>query len=300
MQMKKIICFVNKEADLEVNQIKKKYKNVKCVKVNNNKKILNYIASDSLFFISKNLDELTKKKLIIELLSKEKTFYIELSFIDMLKLDKNKINCIGDIPTIKVKKLELTIYQKFLKRIFDIIFSLFAIAIFMPFYIIVPIFIKFDSKGPVFYKQKRLTLNNKEFIMYKFRSMINDAELKSGPVMACVSDPRITKVGSILRKFKIDELPQFFNVLKGDMSIVGPRPERKYFMDILKKDIPEYKLRLKVKAGITCFAHVYGNYHTSLKKRLEYDILYMHKWNIFKDFKMLFLTLKKILIGSGK
>jgi len=217
----------------------------------------------------------------------------------MLKI-KNKIVLFKDIPTIKINKLKLKVGKRFIKRVFDIFFSILAIIIFIPFFIIVPILIKIDSKGPIIYKQKRLTMNNKEFTIYKFRSMIKDAELKSGPVFAYKSDPRITKIGRILRKYKIDELPQFFNVLIGDMSIVGPRPERKYFMDLLENEIPEYKLRLKFKAGITCYAHVFGNYHTSFKKRIEYDILYMNNWNIFKDFELIILTIKKVILGSEK
>ena len=131
--------------------------------------------------------------------------------------------------------------------------------------------------------------------MYKFRTMINNAEEETGPVLAKIDDKRITKVGKILRKSRLDELLQFFNVLKGDMSIVGPRPERKEIIEKIIKELPEYKIREQVKAGITCIAHIKGDYYTEPKIRLEYDKMYMKNWNLKKDIKIIFMTITKIL-----
>ena len=185
--------------------------------------------------------------------------------------------------------------QKTQKRIFDVIISTIAIIITSPIMLIIAIAIKIDSKGPIVFKQKRITIDGKEFTMYKFRTMINNAEEETGPVLAKIDDKRITKVGKILRKSRLDELLQFFNVLKGDMSIVGPRPERKEIIEKIIKELPEYKIREQVKAGITCIAHIKGDYYTEPKIRLEYDKMYMKNWNLKKDIKIIFMTITKIL-----
>lgn len=184
--------------------------------------------------------------------------------------------------------------QKTQKRIFDVIISTIAIIITSPIMLIIAIAIKIDSKGPIVFKQKRITIDGKEFTMYKFRTMINNAEEETGPVLAKIDDKRITKVGKILRKSRLDELLQFFNVLKGDMSIVGPRPERKEIIEKIIKELPEYKIREQVKAGITCIAHIKGDYYTEPKIRLEYDKMYMKNWNLKKDIKIIFMTITKI------
>lgn len=185
--------------------------------------------------------------------------------------------------------------QKTKKRIFDVFIATIAIIITSPIMLIIAIAIKIDSKGPIVFKQKRITIDGKEFTMYKFRTMINNAEEETGPVLAKIDDKRITKVGKILRKSRLDELLQFFNVLKGDMSIVGPRPERKEIIEKIIKELPEYKIREQVKAGITCIAHIKGDYYTEPKIRLEYDKMYMKNWNLKKDIKIIFMTITKIL-----
>lgn len=185
-------------------------------------------------------------------------------------------------------------YKKLEKRLFDIVFSVIAIILTFPLMIIISIMIKVDSKGKVIYKQKRITKNGKEFIMYKFRTMIENAEKDTGPILAKEDDERITKIGKILRKTRLDELPQFFNVLKGDMSIVGPRPERKEIIEKIIKDVPDYRKREQVKAGITCIAHVKGDYYTKPETRLMYDKEYIKNWSMKNDIKIIFNTIKKI------
>lgn len=186
-------------------------------------------------------------------------------------------------------------YQRTEKRIFDIIFSLIAILITIPIMFLIAIAIKIDSKGNVIYKQKRITKNGKEFVIYKFRTMIDDAEKDTGPTLAKEDDERITRVGKFLRKTRLDELPQFFNVLRGDMSVVGPRPERKEIINIIIKDVPEYRIRENFKAGITGLAHIKGDYYTKPKERLEYDKQYMANWSLKKDFLIIIDTVKKII-----
>ena len=150
------------------------------------------------------------------------------------------------------------------------------------------------SPGPVFYRQQRMGLDGKQFTIYKLRSMYEDAEAETGPVWARDDDPRCTPVGRLLRKTSIDELPQLWNVLRGDMSLVGPRPERPYFVDQFKQRIPQYMLRHKVRAGLTGWAQVNGwRGNTSIEKRIEYDLYYIENWSVSLDIKILWLTLVK-------
>ena len=194
-----------------------------------------------------------------------------------------------------MEQYKLNKKQKIEKRIFDVIISIIVIIITSPIMILIAIAIKIDSKGPVIYKQKRITKDGKEFTIYKFRTMIDNAEKETGPILAKKKDERITKVGKILRRTRLDELTQFFNVIKGDMSIVGPRPERKELIEKIIKELPEYRIREQVKAGITCIAHIEGDYYTEPKVRLEYDKMYMKDWSIKKDIKIIFKTILKVI-----
>ena len=194
-----------------------------------------------------------------------------------------------------MEQYKLNEKQKIEKRIFDVIISIIVIIITSPIMILIAIAIKIDSKGPVIYKQKRITKDGKEFTIYKFRTMIDNAEKETGPILAKKKDERITKVGKILRRTRLDELTQFFNVIKGDMSIVGPRPERKELIEKIIKELPEYRIREQVKAGITCIAHIEGDYYTEPKVRLEYDKMYMKDWNIKKDIKIILKTILKVI-----
>jgi exopolysaccharide biosynthesis polyprenyl glycosylphosphotransferase len=159
---------------------------------------------------------------------------------------------------------------------------------------IIATLIKRSSPGPIFYTQERMGLDGKAFTVYKFRSMPVDAEDVSGPIWAREDDPRATSIGRWLRRYDVDELPQFWNVLRGDMSIVGPRPERPFFVEQFKHRIPSYMLRHKVKAGITGWAQVNGwRGNTSIEKRIEYDLYYIENWSVRLDLKIMWLTLLK-------
>jgi len=161
----------------------------------------------------------------------------------------------------------------------------------VPFAIIAAV-VKWSSPGPIFYAQERMGLDGGAFTVYKFRSMRADAEDTTGPIWSPDNDPRTTAVGRWLRHFDLDELPQFWNVLRGDMSIVGPRPERPFFVEQFKHRIPQYMLRHKVKAGITGWAQVNGwRGNTSLEKRIEYDLYYIENWSVTLDLKIMWLTL---------
>lgn len=200
------------------------------------------------------------------------------------------IDQIEDIPLINIRRIPLDNFgNAFIKRFIDIIGSLILLILTSPIMIITAIIIKCTSKGPVIFKQERVGLNKKLFTMYKFRSMKVNSEETTG--WSTNIDPRKTKFGSFIRKFSIDELPQFFNVLKGDMSLVGPRPELPHFVNEFKNDIPLYMVKHQVKPGITGLAQVNGyRGDTSIKKRIEYDIYYIEHWDILMDISILFKT----------
>ena len=158
--------------------------------------------------------------------------------------------------------------------------------------LITAILIKATSKGPVFYKQIRITKDQREFNILKFRTMSATAEKDSGPVLATANDARVTTIGKYLRSLRIDELPQLINVLKGDMSLVGPRPERPFFVDQFNKENPYYYLRHNVRAGITGYAQVYGKYATDFNSKLNFDLVYIKKYSFILDIKILLQTIK--------
>jgi len=203
-----------------------------------------------------------------------------------------RLENLDGVPIISLNDVPLRGFNSLLKRVIDVAISgtaLLGLAI--PFAIIA-ILIKRASRGPVFYTQERMGLDGKAFHVYKFRSMFVGAEDDTGPVWARDDDPRCTPVGKWLRKLDLDELPQLWNVLRGDMSIVGPRPERPYFVEQFKHRIPQYMLRHKVKAGITGWAQVNGwRGNTSLEKRIEYDLYYIENWSVGLDLKIMWLTL---------
>ena len=202
---------------------------------------------------------------------------------------------IEGVPVINLGETPLQGWRAFLKRVFDFVFSLIGLIILSPFLLLIAIIIKIDSKGPVFYIQKRVGLDGKTFNIIKFRTMVKDAEKNTGAVWSKPGDKRITKFGRFLRKFSIDELPQLFNVLKGDMSLVGPRPERPEFVEEFKNNIPKYMLRHRVKTGITGWAQVHGlRGNTSLEKRIEFDIYYIQNWSFRLDLEILWRTILKL------
>jgi Undecaprenyl-phosphate glucose phosphotransferase len=204
------------------------------------------------------------------------------------------------LPLINLSQSPMYGWNRVIKRVADIFFSIIILTLFLFPMIIIVVIIKLVSPGPLFYKQKRMGLGGEVFSMLKFRTMPIDAESKTGPVWAKENDPRRTRFGSFLRKTSLDELPQFINVLKGDMSIVGPRPERPVFIQDFRKKIPKYMLRHKMKAGITGWAQVNGwRGNTSLEKRIECDLFYIENWSLLFDLKIMWLTVWKGLINKN-
>jgi exopolysaccharide biosynthesis polyprenyl glycosylphosphotransferase len=217
----------------------------------------------------------------------------------MLDSEKHQNQYLADLPVVADNYINLDSRKKLnnnLKRIIDIFLSLLILIFFSPLMIIISLIIKLTSKGEIIFKQERLTKDEKSFFMYKFRTMNTNAELYTGPIFADNNDKRCTKVGLALRKTSLDELPQFFNVLKGDMSIVGPRPERPFYVEKFKKKINNYSRRHLVKSGITGLAQIKGlRGKTSIEERLENDLEYIKNISIFIDIKIIILTIKIIL-----
>ncbi|MGL5821543.1 MAG: exopolysaccharide biosynthesis polyprenyl glycosylphosphotransferase [Sarcina sp.] len=200
------------------------------------------------------------------------------------------------------KKLQntLSISKGYLivKRIFDIIFSLIGLVLCIPIILLTVILVLLESKGNPIYSQERVGSNNKIFAMYKIRSMRLDAE-KNGPQWASNNDPRVTKIGSFIRKTRIDELPQLWNVLKGDMSLIGPRPEREIFYQEFEKTIPNFRERLRVKPGITGYAQVNGGYDLKPQEKLKLDLIYINNLTLSNELKIILKTFRVLLTGEG-
>lgn len=247
-------------------------------------------------FISDNVSDEDKMKVITECLALKKTVYIVPRLFE-ISLSSARMVQFEDMPAFMVDRLGLTVEQRFFKRLFDIVLSLFGIVITSPLMVIIAILIRSTSKGPAIYRQTRITVGNREFKMLKFRTMYENAEEKTGPVLSSDDDPRVTKVGRVLRNLRLDELPQLFNVLKGDMSFVGPRPERPFFVEQYSRDIPEYIHRYLVKAGMTGYAQIYGKYDTSAVDKLKYDLLYIRDYSLMLDIKLILQTIK-VLLGK--
>lgn len=196
-----------------------------------------------------------------------------------------------DTPLLLSRNQGLSIDQRMVKRTGDIVLSLIGIVIASPFMIIIALAVKLYDRGPVLYKQERLTRDGRPFMIYKFRSMGMDSEVQ-GARLAAKGDKRVTPVGRVIRNIHFDELPQLFNILKGDMSIVGPRPERQEIQDLYAEEIPEFVLRTKVKAGLTGYAQVYGKYNTTPYDKLKFDLTYIENYSLWLDIKIMLLTFK--------
>ena len=248
--------------------------------------------------------------LLVDIISKVEIFKVENKGIglkivpDLYEIlsGQARTSQLYGIPLIDIMPELMPEWEKKLKRISDITISLIILILTMPINLLVSILIKLDSPGPVLFKQDRIGMGNKEFRIYKFRSMFQDAEKHTGPVWSRRDDPRVTRVGKILRKLRMDEIPQFYNVLKGEMSLVGPRPERSYFVDMLAAQLPYYRRRLKVRPGITGWAQVKHKYDESIedvKVKLRYDLFYIENMSFRMDIKILARTILVVLFGKG-
>jgi exopolysaccharide biosynthesis polyprenyl glycosylphosphotransferase len=227
-----------------------------------------------------------------------KSIFLIPSFYD-LSFSKYKVFRLYDTPSFFVENSGLSLQQQILKRVFDIIVSCAVLALTSPLFLVIPLLIKFDSKGKVFYTQERVTFNRKVYRVYKFRTMVSDAEKLYGAYQASENDPRITRVGRILRNSHMDELPQFFNVLLGQMSVVGPRSDRTITVDLFERQALGYEYRLKVKSGITGLAQLFGKYNTDPEDKLRYDIYYIKNFSLVMDLQIVLLTAFSVFSHSN-
>jgi Undecaprenyl-phosphate glucose phosphotransferase len=251
-------------------------------------------------YVALALEEHSKLLDLIEITSRE---FIDVKVVpDLLQFIalRARLEDLDGLPIININDVPLQGFNTWVKRSIDVAVSAVALLLLSLPLAIIAALVRLTSEGPIFYRQERMGLDGKAFNVYKFRSMPEGAENDTGPVWARDDDPRATRIGRWLRRFDLDELPQFWNVLRGDMSIVGPRPERPYFVEQFKHRIPQYMLRHKVKAGITGWAQVNGwRGNTSLEKRIEYDLYYIENWSVTLDLKIMWLTLFRRLFQRG-
>ena len=238
-----------------------------------------------------------QKEILSYCYQKEKRAYILPDFTDIIINNSYEIQ-ISDTPVLMNRNRGLTLEQAFIKRVIDIVVSGIGLVIASPFMLVCAIAIKLDDGGPILFKQNRITKDGKIFNIYKFRSMIVDAD-KDGAKKAESDDDRITRVGKIIRACRVDELPQLINVLKGDMSMVGPRPERIENVYEYTSKYPQFELRHKVKAGLTGFAQLYGKYNTTPEDKLNMDLIYIETYSLLQDIKLMILTFKILFMRES-
>lgn len=253
--------------------------------------IIENLNEIDIVYLARGVSHTEKMKIYDLLIRERKNIFVNTSFENLVLVNPNIMN-IEDESVIELSNFQISPEFDLIKRLFDAFASALMIILTSPIMIVAAILVKMTSKGPVIYKQVRITKNQTPFNIYKFRTMAATAEDESGPVLASANDMRVTPLGKYLRALRIDELPQLFNVLNGTMSLVGPRPERPFFVDQFKNENPYYDLRHNVRAGITGYAQVNGKYSTNFNSKLNFDLVYIKNYNLLLDIKILLQTLK--------
>lgn len=239
-----------------------------------------------------------RNKIVKYCYEKSIRLYVTPKISDILIRSSENIH-LFDTPLLLLRNNGLSFEERFIKRLLDIVVSLIVIVVTSPIMLIIAVAIKAYDRGPVFFKQKRCTMDGKVFEIHKFRSMIVDAEKEGVSIPASEKDPRITPIGNIIRATRLDELPQIFDILSGNMSLVGPRPERIEHVEKYTKDIPEFAYRLKVKGGLTGYAQIYGKYNTTAYDKLKLDLMYIQNYSILLDLKLILMTVKIIFMKES-
>lgn len=268
------------------------YRNIKVIdRINNLKTLIDSNDFDEVI-ITLGLNEYDKLKYVVSTCEKSGIHTKFIPDYGTIIPTKPVTEDFDGMPVINIRAVPLqSLFNRFIKRLIDIIGSIFGIILFSPVFIFLSIAIKLTSKGPIIFKQERVGLHNKVFTMFKFRSMIEQNDEEEKKAWTVKNDPRTTKIGAVIRKISFDELPQFFNVLFGDMSLVGPRPERKQFVEEFKETIPRYMIKHQVRPGMTGWAQINGlRGDTDIEKRIQYDIWYIENWTLGLDIKILLLT----------
>ncbi|WP_203568913.1 sugar transferase [Aestuariimicrobium ganziense] len=250
-----------------------------------------HLAEFDSVHVSDQIDASTRRGVYDLLLEENKQIFLTADFQRLLMINPN-IMSIEDESIVLVSPFRIPGEYELLKRVIDFLAALVLLVIASPVMLVAALLVKFTSPGPVLYKQVRVTKDNREFEVLKFRSMAANAEKASGPVLATSNDARVTTVGKYLRSMRIDELPQLINVLRGDMSLVGPRPERPFFVQQFTEINPHYPLRHNVRAGVTGYAQVYGKYASDFESKLNFDLLYIKRYTPVLDVKIMLQTVK--------
>lgn len=256
--------------------------------------VLKAVNRSTEVMISSTVNEKDKSKIFLYGANLDKTIYVVPQFSDLI-FTKFRVIQFHDMPTFMIDSLGLTFQQRIFKRTFDIVFSLVVLIItFVP-QLVIALAIRLNSPGQSLYSQERITESGRIYNVYKFRTMVDGAEEKYGNFQSSLDDPRVTRIGRFLRETHMDELPQFFNILRGDMSVVGPRSDRPNTIEAFESDIPGYNQRLKVKSGLTGLAQIYGKYNSDPEDKLRFDMMYIKNYSFVLDLKVILQTLRAML-----
>lgn len=287
-----LICDLEYKNNLlrKISSRKDLYEVSRCVSASEPLSVLQKEVADCDAMMLYGIEEQKRNDLIKFCYEKSIRIYVAPEVSDILLRGADRVHSF-DTPFFLLRNSGLSFEQRIMKRAMDILISGAMLIVASPFMLLTALAIKLEDHGPALFKQERVTIGGKKFYIYKFRSMIVDAE-KNGAQFSTKNDSRITKVGKFIRATRLDELPQLLNILKGDMSIVGPRPERQTYIDEFCQETPEFIYRLKVKAGLTGYAQIYGKYNTTPLDKLKLDLMYIESYSVLLDIRLIFLTLK--------